>query len=154
VFRNIVAMGDVFFDGAATLDYDPGILGVEVLEPDVSITLSEDLSMGFLTLFDFDPTLDGSLLDTLLTVDNGIRDDSFSMLFASNTGPTPFAVATFTGDLDGFGFANFSTDGVRFGDINLEVTSATVIPLPAGILLLGTGLAGLCLIRTRRRTNG
>jgi hypothetical protein len=105
----------------------------DVLGSDVSITRSADLAKGFLTLFDFDPTLDGSLLDTLLTVDNGIGDDSFSMLFALNTGPTPFAVATSTGDLDGFGFANIITDGVRFADGNLEVTRATVIPLPAGI---------------------
>jgi hypothetical protein len=158
VFSNYVTTGDVFFDGAATFDYDPGGLGGGIFDPAflVDISLSADLSAGSLTLFDdfFATVLDGSLLDTMLSVDNDIGDDSFSMLFALDTGPTPFAVATFTGDLDGFGFADFFTDGVLFADGNLEVTGATVIPLPAGILLLGTGLAGLCLVRTRRRLHG
>ena len=98
--------------------------------------------------------LDGALLDTMLSVDNDVGDDSFAMLFSLSTGASPFAVATFTGDLDGFGTTDFFTDGVFFTDGNLTVTGATVIPLPAGILLLGTGIAGLCLVRKRRKAYG
>jgi len=155
-FSGYIESGVVFFDDAASFDYDPFSLGGLIADPGflVDIALSSDLSTGSLTLFDdfFATVLDGTLLDTMLSVDNGISDDSFSMLFSLSTGASPFAVATFTGDLDGIGTTDFFTDGVSFADGNLTVTGAAIVPLPAGILLMGTGLAGLCLVRTRRRT--
>lgn len=157
-FTGYVGTGDVFFDDAATFDYDPFFLGGLIADPGflVDISLASDLSAGSLTLFDdfFATVLDGALLDTMLSVDNGVGDDSFSMLFSLTTVATPFAVATFTGDIDGSGTTDFFTDGVLFTDGNLTVTGAAVVPLPAGILLLGTGLAGLCLVRKRRTANG
>jgi hypothetical protein len=157
VFSNYVATGDVFFNGAATFDYDPEFVGGFIADPGllVDIFLETDLSTGALTLSDasFATVLIGALVDTKLNVDNGLGDDSFSMLFSLSTGSTSFALATFTGDLDGLGNTNFFTDGVLAAG-NLEVTGATVIPLPAGIVLLASGIAGLCLVRTRRNAHG
>lgn len=157
-FTGYVGTGDVFFDDAATFDYDPVFLGGSITDPGflVDISLSFNLTTGSLTLFDdfFATVLAGAVQDTMLSVDDGVGDDSFSMLFALSTGATPFAVATFTGDLDGFGTTDFFTEGVFFSQGNLTVTGATMVPLPAGILLLWTGLAGLCLVRKRTKANG
>lgn len=154
-FSNIVSTGDVFFDDAATFDYDPVSLGGSILDDlgNVDISLSTDLSTGSLTLFDdlFNTVLDGSLQDTMLSIDNDVGDDTFSMLFSLSTGSTPFAIATFVGDLDGFGTTDFLADGVLFVPGDLSIVGATVVPLPASILLLGSGIAGLGLVGARRR---
>lgn len=155
-FAGYTETADVYYDDAATFDYDPVFLGGEIyddpsfLNRKVDIQLSTGLSSGFLTLFDdtFATVLDGTLLDTMLSVDNDIDDDTFSMLFELTTGSRPYAIATFTGDLDGLGFTDFFTDGVLFEDGSLKIVGATqddtaVIPLPAGVVLLITGLAAM-----------
>ena len=140
VFPQYVETTDVFFDGFAGLDYDPILLGGQVFGADapVDIGFAPDFSTGFLTLFDtnFATVLDGDLLDVALSTDGGVNDDSFAMLFRLATGATPFAIATFVGDLDGGGTTDFFQDGVFFAPGDLTVTGATVIPLPASVLLL------------------
>lgn len=151
---------DVFYNDAATLDYDPDFLGGSIFDLSgfVDISLSTALDSGTLLLTDnlFSTVLDGSLLEISLSVDDDIADDSFSMLFDLSTGSTNYAIATFTGDLDGGGFTDFSSDGVFFVDGNLKIVgavkdSAAVIPLPAGLPLLLTGIAGIAFVQRRRR---
>lgn len=161
-FTGYETVGDPFYDGEAEFFYENSFFGGSIFDAPlfflVDIAFASDLNSGFLTLLDFDTSvvLDGSLLDTMLSVDNDIDDDSFSILFDLSTGPTSFAIATFTGDLDGLGTTDFFTDGVPFAAGGLTITGArstdaTVIPLPAGILLLGTGLAGFGLVQARRK---
>ena len=161
-FAGYTETADVYFDDAATFDYDPLGLGGSITDPGflVDIGLSPGLSTGFLTLFDdvFTTVLDGTLVDTMLSVDGNIGVDTFSMLFSLSTGSQPYAVATFSGNLDGFGFFDFYTDGVLFEEGSLKIVGANpddtaVIPLPAGVVLLISGLAavgGLGAARRRR----
>ncbi|NDK36984.1 hypothetical protein [Rhodovulum sulfidophilum] len=160
-FAGYSETADVYFDDVATFDFEPAGLGGSVADLDllVDIQLSPDLTAGFLTLFNgaLATVLDGSLLDTVLSVDNDLGDDTFSMLFSLSAGSQPYAIATFTGDLDGFGFSDFFTEGVLFVDGGLKIVGATeagaaIIPLPAGVVLLVTGLAAMGgLGATRRR---
>ncbi|ANB33450.1 hypothetical protein M2324_003855 [Rhodovulum sulfidophilum] len=149
-FAGYTETSDVYFDDDASFDYDPSFLGGSITSPDflIDVALAADLSSGFLTLLDdFSVVaLDGTLVGTALSVDNGVADDSFSMLFSLSTGIQSYAIATFTGDLDGFGISDFFTDGVLFADGNLTITGATqdgtaVVPLPAGAVLLLSSLA-------------
>ena len=154
-FTGYIETTDVFFDGAATFDYDPLFVGGSIFDPgfQVNVALSTDLATGSLLLTDglFTPVLDGSLVDTMLSVDNGFADDTFSMLFEIVAGSADYAIATFTGDLDGFGFTDFFTDGALFVDGDLSIVGAQVIPLPAGLPLLLTGVGGLLLLRRKRK---
>lgn len=159
-FSGYTATTDLYFNGAATFDFDPTFIGGSIVDPDLlaDITLWNDLSTGFLTLFDVSSTLilDGALVSTMLSVDNGVGDDAFSMLFDLDVGASPFAIATFTGDLDGLGFTDFFTDGVLFKDGELTISGATqddpnVVPLPAGMVLLVTAFAGLGGLGAARR---
>lgn len=158
-FTGFNETSDVYFDDTVTFDYDPFFLGGAVFDFGglVDISFEADLTNGSLLLSDtlFATVLDGSLSDTMLTVDNDIGDDTFSMLFELATGANSHAIATFTGDLDGFGFSDFFTDGVLFADGNLSIVgasdaNATVVPLPAGLPLLASGLFGLIWLRRRQ----
>lgn len=158
-FTGFNETSDVYFNDTATFDYDPFFLGGTVFDFGglLDISLGADLSNGSLLLSDtsFMTVLDGSLSDTMLTVDNDIGDDTFSMLFELATGTSSHAIATFTGDLDGFGFSDFFADGVLFVDGNLSIVgasdaNATVVPLPAGLPLLASGLFGLMWLRRRQ----
>lgn len=158
-FTGFTETSDVYFDSTATFDYDPSFLGGTIFDFDglVDISLEPDLASGSLLLTDalFDTVLEGTLSDTELTVDNGIGDDTFSMLFELATGTNSHAIATFTGDLDGLGFTSFFTDGVLFVDGNLSIVgasdaNATVVPLPAGLPMLASGLFGLLWLRRRQ----
>jgi len=151
-FAGFTETSDVYFNDDATFDYDPLFLGGSIFDPNflVDVALTPDLSSGALTLYEdfFATVLDGTLVDTALSVDNDVADDTFSMLFSLSIGAQPYAIATFTGDLDGFGFSDFFTDGVLFVDGNLKISGATqdgaaVVPLPAGVVLLVTGLAAM-----------
>src|SRR6056297_3236768 len=158
-FNGYIETTDVYFDGAATFDYDPLFVGGSIFDPvfQVNVALSTDLATGSLLLTAglFTPVLDGSVVDTMLSVDNGFAGDTFSMLFEIVAGSADYAIATFTGDLDGFGFTDFFTDGVLFADGNLSIAGAeldtTVIPLPAGLPLLLSGVGGLLLLRRKRK---
>lgn len=149
------------YSDIATFDYDPVFLGGSIFDISglVDISLSKDLGSGNLLLTDniFLTVLDGFLLNTSVSVDNGVEDDSFSMLFDLTTGSTDYAIATFTGDLDGLGFTDFFNDGVLFGEGTLKIVGATqdsaaVVPLPAGLPLLLTGFGGFVLLRRKGRS--
>lgn len=159
-FTGYSETADFFYDDAATFDYDPAFLGGSIFDFAglVDLSLSTDFGSGSLLLTDnfFSTVLDGSLLDTVLSVDDDIGDDTFSMLFGLTTGSTDYAIATFTGDLDGFGFTDFFNDGVLFADGSLKIVgarqdNAAVVPLPAGLPLLLTGMAGIAWMQRRRR---
>lgn len=158
-FTGFSETADVYFDDAATFDYDPFFLGGSAFDFGglVDISLAADLGSGSLLLTDssFATVLDGGLSDTMLSVNTDIADDTFSMLFELTTGATSHAIATFTGDLDGFGFSDFFTDGALFVDGSLRIVGAsedgsTVVPLPAGLPLLLSGLFGLAWLRRRQ----
>jgi len=158
-FSGFSETSDLFYDNPATLDYDPSFVGGSVFDQAflVDISFTPDLETGSLLLTDssFATVLDGTLLETALNVDNGAADDSFSMIFNLATGPAAYAIATFTGDLDGLGFTNFFSDGVFYLDGNLKIVGAeqnstAVVPLPAGLPLLLTGVGGLVLFRRKQ----
>ena len=158
-FTGYSETADVFYDGAATFDYDPAFLGGALFDLAglIDISLSTDLRMGSLLLTEnlFSTVLDGILLDTVLSVDNDISDDTFSMLFDLTSGSTDYATATFTGDLDGFGFTDFFSEGVLFVDGDLKIVGAepdktAVVPLPSGLTLLLTAFGGAAVFLRRR----
>lgn len=158
-FAGYSETSDVYFDGPVEFDYDPFFLGVTVIDPDfrVDMPISPDLGTGSLLLRDafFSVVVDGALLDTAVHVDNGPSDDTFSALFELSTGATDYAIATFTGDLDGLGLTDFFVDGVLFQPGNFRIVGATkdetpVVPLPAGLILLVTGFGSLVIVRRRR----
>lgn len=161
-FSGFSETSDVYFDDTATFDYDPFFVGGSAFDFGglVNISLATDLGSGSLSLSDnaFNTLLDGSLSDNVLSVDNDIGDDTFAMLFELATGATSHAIATFTGDLDGFGPTDFFTDGVLFVDGNLRIVGASkdsmsVVPLPAGLPLLASGLFGLVWLRRRQASS-
>lgn len=159
-FAGFTETTDVFFDGGAEFDYDPFFLGGSISESSfvLNLALSPDLGTGSLLLTDdltFSTVLEGDLEDTALQADGAAVDDTFSMLFSLTTGSTDFAIATFTGDLDGFGTTDFLTDGVFFEPGNLTIVGATqdqttVVPLPAGLPLLLAGIGALFHVRRRQ----
>jgi hypothetical protein len=159
-FTGFSETADVYFDDAAEFDYDPTFLGGAIFDGlfSVDIGLSADLTTGTLLLTDalLATVLDGTLEDTALDVDNDVADDTLAMLFHLTTGATDYAIATFTGDLDGSGTTDFFTDGVFFEPGTLRIVGATkddstVIPLPAGMPLLLGSLGLLALARKKKK---
>ena len=159
-FTGFTETTDVFFMDQVEFDYDPVFLGGAISDffGDLNIALATDLSNGTLLLtdpFDFSTVLEGALEDTALHVDDNIADDTFSMLFSITTGAVNYAIASFTGSLDGGGFTDFSTDGLFFEPGTLKITGATkdqaaVVPLPAGLPLMLAGICTLAVLRRRR----
>jgi hypothetical protein len=147
---------DVGFDGAVlsaeNLFFGNGDLFIAApLTPagGVDAGLSNDLS--FVDVATFDNLLVGRALD--IAVD--AEADMVSILYrlATNTlGPESFAVAV----LDFEPYFDISEIGFTFADLNgqladAEIYGATIIPLPAGILFLVTGLGGMGLFRVFRK---
>lgn len=80
-------------------------------------------------------------------------------MFSSTAGDP--ATSTFSWDTAGFAAGTYiasvsGTDGSLSDQglitVNLAAAPVSTIPLPAGMLLLGSGLIGLCLVGRRRRT--
>lgn len=160
-FSGFTETADIFFDGSAELDYDPFFLGGAITEPNLvlNLTFAASLSTGSLLLTEgiapFGAVLEGSLDDTALNVDSGSGVDTIAMLFSLTTGSTDYAIATFAGDLDGMGATDFFVDGVFFEPGSLQIVGATkdqaaVVPLPAGLPLLLTGIGALAVMRRRQ----
>ena len=84
---------------------------------------------------------------------SGQSGDSFGPALLFNLDlPANLAPGTYTGSFSILG----GTDSATFDDIadvnfTVEVTSAVVTPEPAMLLLLGSGLAGLGLLRNRKK---
>lgn len=161
-FMGYELAGAAYFDGSATLDYDPIFMGLAMSDDvgDLDVALETDLASGYLTLLDpSGPVLDGSLIATAFESDGGLLDDTFSMLFELTVGATPYAIATFIGDLDGGGTVDFLTEGALFASGTATITGAVaaetpVIPLPASLPLLIGGFGALGLASRRRRKAG
>lgn len=151
--------GAPLYLGDATVFSDVGGFGtIDSNFPDTlaSITFNLDPLLGpsgTLSINDgSDPPLETAssftLVDYVITETGDPSDDEIAFLFDLDTGP--FAIATFVGDLDGFGLGDFFEFGA-FASGSLTVVQATrdaaVIPLPAGGILILTGLAALATAR-------
>ena len=151
VTLNDVTPGDEYFFGNGALTYDLGSQGLAVFDLGspalVQVTAAPGFATGTLTLGS-DP-IRGILIDTLFTPGRSVG--TFAMLFEITEGVLgSHAIVTFAGGLD----SGFLTEGVARveGTLTVEAAGVSVIPLPAGIVLLLTGLGGLAALGRRRAT--
>lgn len=137
-FTQYQTTSDVYFTGTGVVAASPSGGSIFDLGGLVDITIDAGPPVtGFLTVFEADTLLvDGTLIDTHFILDGTSALDTASALFALATGPTPFAIATFIADFDDPSFA-FGGTGA------LEIVGATVIPLPASMVLLAGAVAAL-----------
>ncbi|MFV0384078.1 hypothetical protein [Paracoccus sp. (in: a-proteobacteria)] len=166
-FPGFSSTGNELLNIDATLDYDPALLGLAIIDdgsdPDVfvDIVLPQGLTGGGGFMFGIGAeTWSGTIAQFDLAEDGGAGLDSFSMLVDLTSAPTliSHAIAIFTGDLDNGGMTSFLVDGVVFAPGNLQVLAAqrdpaTVIPLPATLPLIAGAFALLPWLR-RRNTTG